>query len=74
MRIESLAPQVRTVVEVNNPAHLRSEHRATLLSVSRGGATYVHPPDDVRLELGDDAVVVAESLGTLAPLQMDHEE
>jgi voltage-gated potassium channel len=142
MAIESIAPQVRTVVEVNNPAHvehfqradadeilvssqlvsrlmartslypglaglvtdivsggegselyritlpdeyvglsidelsahLRSEHRATLLSVSRGGTTYVNPPDDFRLQPGDDAVVVAESLGTLAPLQMDHEE
>jgi voltage-gated potassium channel len=142
MAIESIAPQVRTVVEVNNPAHvehfqradadeilvssqlvsrlmartslypglaglvtdivsggegselyrvslpdeyvglsidelsahLRSEHRATLLSVSRGGTTYANPPDDFRLQPGDDAVVVAESLGTLAPLQMDHEE
>ena len=55
-------------------AHLRSEHRATLLSVSRDGTTYVNPPDDFRLESGDDAVVVAESLGTLAPLQMDHED
>jgi voltage-gated potassium channel len=141
MAIESLAPQVRTVVEVNNPAHvehfqraeadeilvssqlvsrlmarsslypglanlvtdivsggdgselyrvqlpdeyvglsvdelsakLRGEHRATLLSVSRGGQAYVNPPEDFRLSPGDDLVVVAESLGTLAPLQMDHD-
>ena len=117
MAIESLAPQVRTVVEVNNPNHvehfqraeadeilvssqlvsrlmarsslypglaglvtdivsggegselyrvqlpddyvglsvdelsakLRAEHRATLLSVSRGGQAYVNPPEDFRL-------------------------
>ncbi len=141
MAIESLAPQVRTVVEVNNPSHvehfqraeadeilvssqlvsrlmarsslypglanlvtdivsggdgselyrvqlpdayvgftvdelsakLRSEHRATLLSVSRGGQSYVNPPEDFRLSNGDDLVVVAESLGELAPLEMDHD-
>ncbi len=141
MAIESLAPQVRTVVEVNNPAHvehfqradadeilvssqlvsrlmarsslypglanlvtdivsggegselyrvqlpdecvglsvdelsakLRAEHRATLLSVSRAGQAYVNPPEDFRLAAGDDLVVVAESLGSLAPLQMDHD-
>ncbi len=141
MAIESLAPQVRTVVEVNNPAHvehfqraeadeilvssqlvsrlmarsslypglaglvtdivsggegselyrvqlpdnyvgmsvdelsakLRAEHRATLLSVSRSGQSYVNPPEDFRLAPGDDLVVVAESLGELAPLQMDHD-
>jgi len=141
MAIESLAPQVRTVVEVNNPAHvehfqradadeilvssqlvsrlmarsslypglanlvtdivsggegselyrvalpdeyvglsvdelsakLRAEHRATLLSVSRSGQSYVNPPEDFRLAPGDDLVVVAESLGSLAPLEMDHD-
>ena len=138
MAIESLAPQVRTVVEANNPAHvehlqrahadeivvssrlasrlmarsslypglaeivtdivsggtgselyrvklpeeyvglsvdelsvrLRSDHAATLLAVSRDGHARVNPPADFRLQPGDDAVVVAESLGTLAPLQM----
>ena len=49
---------------------LRTEHRATLLSVNRGGRTFVNPAADFVLERGDDAVVVAESLGTLAPLQM----
>ena len=141
MAIESLAPQVRTVVEVNNPSHvehfqraeadeilvssqlvsrlmarsslypglaglvtdivsggegselyrvqlpdnyvglsvdelsakLRAEHRATLLSVSRGGQAYVNPPEDFRLATGDDLIVVAESLGSLEPLQMDHD-
>lgn len=141
MAIEALAPDVRTVVEANNPAHvehfqrahadeivvgsrivsrllarsslypglaelvtdivsggegselyrvslpdeyvglsiddlsakLRADHRATLLSVSRGGVAHVNPPDDFRLAVGDDAVVVAESLGTLAPLKLDHD-
>jgi voltage-gated potassium channel len=140
MAIESIAPQVRTVAEVNNPAHvehfkrahadeilvtsriasrllarsslypgltelvtdivsggegselyrvtlpeayiglsvdelsaqLRSEHRATLLAVSRDNCAHVNPPSDFRLQPGDDAVVVAESLGTLAPLKLQH--
>ncbi len=138
MAIESVAPGVRTVAEVNNPRHeahfrraevdellvtsklashllarsalypglsglvtdivsggegselyrialpadftgasvdevsqrLRVEHNATLLSVNRGGKTYVNPGTDFRLAPGDDAIVVAESLGSLAPLQM----
>ena len=140
MAIESIAPDVRTVVEVNNPAHvdhlrhahadevlvtsrlasrllarsalypglselvtdivsggtgselyrvalpddycglsvddlsarLRADHRATLLAISREGAAHVNPDADFRLEPGDDAVVVAESLGTLAPLRLQH--
>src|SRR3954449_5550242 len=138
MAIESIAPQVRTVVEVNNPAHvehfrrakadeimvtsriasrllarsslypglaelvtdivsggegselyrvalpddfiglsidelstqLRAEHRATLLAIGRDGRAHVNPASDFRLARGDDAVVVAESLGTLAPLKV----
>lgn len=138
LAIESIAPNVRTVAEVNNPAHanhfkranvdellitsrltahllarsslypgltslvsdivsggegselyrvalpagyvglgiddlstrLRADHRATLLAVNRNGSTHVNPPAGFRLEAGDNAVVVAESLGTLAPL--DH--
>jgi voltage-gated potassium channel len=50
---------------------LRSDHRATLLSVSRNGTAHVNPAEDFRLAVGDDAVVVAESLGTLAPLKLD---
>ena len=141
MAIESIAPQVRTVVEVNNPAHvdhlrrahadevlvtsrlasrllarsalypglselmtdivsggegselyrvalpedycglsvdelsvrLRADHRATLLAISRDGTAHVNPAADFRLRSGDDAVVVAESLGTLAPLRLQHE-
>ena len=49
---------------------LRTEHRATLLSVNRLGHAYVNPPADFRLEVGDDAVVVAETLGQLAPLEI----
>ncbi len=141
MAIESVAPAVRTVVEVNNPSHvdhfrrakadevlvtsrlasrllarsalypglselvtdmvsggagselyriaipeemcglsvddfsarLRTEHRATLLAVSRRGQASVNPPADFKMQPGDDAVVVAESLGTLAPLRLQHE-
>ena len=141
MAIESIAPQVRTVVEVNNPQHvdhfkranadeimvtsrissrllarsslypglaeivtdivsggegselyrialpdafigfsvdelsarLRSEHSATLLAIGRDGHAFVNPPTDFRLREGDDAVVVAESLGTLAPLTLQHD-
>ena len=49
---------------------LRTEHRATLLSINRGGQAFVNPSADFRLEFGDDAVVVAESLGALAPLTL----
>lgn len=142
MAIEAIAPDVRTVVEANNPAHvehfqraeadeivvssrlvsrlmarsslypglaelvtdivsggegselyrvslpdnyvglsvdelsakLRAEHRATLLSISRNGHANLNPPQDFRLQVGDDLVVVAESLGELAPLEMDHSD
>jgi voltage-gated potassium channel len=53
---------------------LRADHRATLLSISRGGRAFVNPPSDFRIEPGDDAVVVAESLGTLAPLILKHDD
>lgn len=49
-------------------ARLRADHRATLLAVSRNGRSHVNPPADFRVEPGDDVVVVAESLGQLAPL------
>lgn len=51
-------------------ARLRTDHRATLLSVNRGGHAFVNPTSDFVLQLGDDAIVVAESLGRLAPLEM----
>jgi voltage-gated potassium channel len=136
LAIEAIAPQVRTIAEVNNPSHvdhfrranvdevlvtsrlashllarsslypgltdlvtdivsggegselyrvalpeayvgldidalskrLRADHSATLLAVNRNGTTFVNPGADFHLELGDNAVVVAESLGTLSPL------
>jgi voltage-gated potassium channel len=139
LAIETMAPQVRTVVEVNNPKHvehvrrahadeilvtsrlasrllartalypglaelvtdvvsggdgselyrvelpddyadldlddlsarLRREHNATLLAVSREGHTLTNPSSDFRLARGDSAVVVAESLGELHPLEPD---
>ena len=55
-------------------ARLRSEHEATLLSISRAGKAYVNPPSDFRITAGDDAVVVAVSLGTLAPLIIKHDD
>jgi len=137
LAIESLAPEVRTVVEVNNPDHvahfrradvdevmvtsqlaahllartamypglstlvsdivsggegselyrvilpddcvgvtidhlsarLRGDHQATLLAVTRDGVTHTNPNSDFTLELNDDLVVVAESLGALRPLR-----
>ena len=55
-------------------ARLRGEHHATLLAITRGGRPSINPPADFKLELGDDAVVVAESLGTLAPLHLQHDQ
>ena len=53
---------------------MRREHQATVLAVSRNGSSFVNPPSDFRLEPGDDAVVVAESLGTLSPLKTARKE
>lgn len=137
LAIESIAPNVRTVVEVNNPEHvshfrradvdevmvssklaahllarsalypglselvsdlvsggegselyrvelpdevvgfsiddvsamLRKQHCATLLAVNREGHTFSNLPTDFRFQVGDDLIVVAESLGSLSPLQ-----
>jgi voltage-gated potassium channel len=49
-------------------ARLRREHGATLLALARGGRTMVNPGADIRVEVDDEAVVIAESLGALAPL------
>ena len=48
---------------------MRRDHQATVLAVSRNGSSFINPPSDFRLKPGDDAVVVAESLGTLSPLK-----
>jgi voltage-gated potassium channel len=53
----------------NLSARLRGEHKATLLAISRGSQTWVNPPTDFTLQPMDDALVVAESLGTLEPLR-----
>jgi len=58
-----------TIDEVS--ARLRGEHRATLLAISRGPQTFVNPPADFRVQADDDLLVVAESLGALAPLRPD---
>jgi len=50
-------------------ARMRHDHQATVLAVSRNGSSFVNPPSDFRLAPGDDAVVLAESLGTLSPLK-----
>ena len=139
LAIETMAPTVRTVVEVNNPKHvehvrrahadeilvtsqlasrllartalypglavlvtdivsggdgselyrvelpddyadldleelsgrLRRDHNATLLAVTRDGRTLTNPPSDFRLMRGDTAVVVAEGLVDLRPLEPD---
>jgi voltage-gated potassium channel len=49
-------------------ARLRRDHRATLMAVVRGDKTFANPDAAFHLEFGDEAVVVAESLGTLEPL------
>jgi voltage-gated potassium channel len=54
-------------------AKLRGEHRATLLAVTRDGSSMTNPAADFRLQAGDDAVVVAEGLGSLRPLELQHE-
>jgi voltage-gated potassium channel len=58
-----------TIDEVS--ARLRGEHRATLLAVSRDGQAFVNPSADFRVQAEDDLLVVAESLGGLAPLRPD---
>ena len=66
----SLPPEYCGLTIDDLAARLRSEHRATLLSVNRGGHSFVNPDTEFILQPGDDAVVVAESLGTLAPLEI----
>ena len=50
-------------------ALMRKEHGATLLAVNRDGHTFNNLATDFKLEPGDDLIVVAESLGSLHPLQ-----
>jgi len=139
LAIESTAPQVRTIAEVNNPQHvdhfhragadevivpsqlaahlaarsalypgltdlvadivsggegaelyrvqipeayvgltvedvagrLLRDHRATLMALGRGGGSLVNPPHDEVIQPGDDALVVAQSVTSLRPMQLD---
>ncbi|NIP95791.1 MAG: hypothetical protein GWO24_21075, partial [Akkermansiaceae bacterium] len=41
----------------------------TLLAVNRDGRTHSNLKTDFRFEVGDDLIVVAESLGELHPLE-----
>ena len=45
-------------------------HLGARLYALDGGHAFVNPGADFILEPGDDAIVVAESLGSLAPLEM----
>ena len=66
----SLPPEYCGLAIDELATRLRRDHRATLLSVNRGGRAFVNPESEFILQPGDDAVVVAESLGTLAPLEI----
>jgi len=48
---------------------LQAEHRAMLLAISRGAETLVNPAPDVILAADDEALIVAEKLGTLTPVR-----
>ena len=60
---DQAARGVPRAVDRHVSARLRDDHEATLLSINRGGRAYVNPPSDFVFEPGDDAVVVAETLG-----------
>jgi voltage-gated potassium channel len=47
------------------------DHRATMLALIRNGTNYVNPPGEMTIERNDDALVVAESIATLAPLPIE---
>ena len=52
-------------------ARLMREHRATLIAISRNGRSIVNPPSDFLIGAEDDALVVAESIATLNPFQVE---
>ncbi len=60
----------RSVDEVSSL--FRREHRATLVSIGRGGTTHLNPRADFSLERGDEALVIAESLGRLTPIKLEN--
>ncbi len=47
------------------------EHRATLVAISRKGESFVNPPPSFVIGEEDDALVIAESITTLNPFQVD---
>jgi len=49
---------------------LLREHRATLMALSRDGRSLVNPAPDEILQSGDGALVVAESVSSLQPLEL----
>ena len=63
----ALPPEYTDLTPDEVSARLRSEHRATLLAVTRGGTRVTNPAADFRLAVGDGAVVIAESLDGLVP-------
>ena len=69
-RIDAARRVLRPVDRRPSPRGSGVDHRATLLSVNRGGHAFVNPDTEFVLQPGDDAVVVAESLGSLAPLEI----
>ena len=84
MAVRAAAPGVRTVVEVNHPGHVEHFKRSgadevlvTSRIASRLLARSSLYPGLAELVTdivsGDDAIVVAESLGTPAPLVIDRE-
>jgi voltage-gated potassium channel len=52
-------------------ATLVRDNRATLLALSRSGTNFVNPPWDMIVERNDDALVLAESIASLAPLPIE---
>ena len=60
----------KTIDEVAR--QLRADHGATILAVSRNGSVHTNPGPGFEVHLGDDLVVVAESLGALLPLDEAH--
>jgi voltage-gated potassium channel len=68
-RIQLPDVYVGTTVEELSRLLLR-EHRATLMAIARDTESFVNPPADMRIEPGDEALIVAESISTLRPLKV----
>lgn len=69
-RVQIPATYVGVTVEELAGRFLR-DHRATLMALSRAGQSLVNPSPDERIEPGDDALVVAQSVASLRPLELD---